>query len=202
MFYDDKLCGKDKKVKEATAAVAVIIFLLWLILTIRVNIVFPGKTIEQCSYGEWTDYKPDIKGVINADVSLSPVSCKMYDYEELKKIYLKEESIGGLDARSNAQYLVFTINIKNNGKEDVNINRLSTLFRYCTPFNGDWNSLEKIDKNNVSVSPGETRETEFVTNVRVYDDIGYKCKERFSENEVFVIFSQYPVEKRLVFNID
>lgn len=79
MFYNDRLSGKERKQKIALIVCAVVVLAVWLMLTIRINTIFPSKKIEKCGYGEWINYTPDIADIITVDVSISPVSCKMYD---------------------------------------------------------------------------------------------------------------------------
>lgn len=61
-------------------------------------------------------------------MSISPVACKMYDRESILKEYTQEQlgvfSVG----KDDTDYLVFTIDIKNNAQEAVSINRLITFF--------------------------------------------------------------------------
>lgn len=202
MFYNDSLSGRQRKKRIAVIICLAMAFIIWLVLTIRINVVFPRKTIEECTYGDWINYSPDIEGVITADVSISPVSCKMYDREHILKEYTEEElgvfSIGIDDTT----YLVFTLDIKNNGQEDVNINRLAAFFIYCTEFNGDNNSLEKMNMDINTVASGETKRIQFVTNIRHKDVWMINSKERFAKSDVYIILSQYPIEKRLVFSIE
>ncbi len=202
MFYNDKLSKKEKRKKTAVILVIVSFLMVWLVLTIRVNIAFPGKTIEKCSYGEWLDYKPNVDSAFNADLSLSPVSCKMYDYNEINEAYSKDELSGDFVTGEGQLFLVFTINVKNNGKEEFNVNMLCVALMYCTEFNGDWNSLELINKGKKTISPEETQSFEFVTSIYVEDALHYNCRERYSEKDVYVIASQYPIERRLVFSIE
>ena len=135
MFYNDRLSGKERKQKIALIVCAVVVLAVWLVLTIRINTIFPFKKIEKCGYGEWINYTPDIADIITADVSISPVACKMYDRESILKEYTQEQlgvfSVG----KDDTDYLVFTIDIKNNAQEAVSINRLITFFFYCTEFN-------------------------------------------------------------------
>lgn len=141
MFYNDRLSGKQRKQKIVLIVCAVVILAVWLVLTIRINTIFPSKKIEKCGYGEWINYTPDIADIITADVSISPVSCKMYDRAGILKDYTKEQLGIFSEGKDNSDYLVFTVDIKNNGQEAVSINRLASLFIYCTEFNGDSNSL-------------------------------------------------------------
>lgn len=89
MFYNDRLSGKQRKQKIALIVCAVVVLAVWLVLTIRINTIFPSKKIEKCGYGEWINYTPDIADIITADVSISPVSCKMYDRAGILKITQK-----------------------------------------------------------------------------------------------------------------
>mgnify|MGYP000250696106 FL=1 len=91
MFYNDRLSGKERKQKIALIVCAVVVLAVWLMLTIRINTIFPSKKIEKCGYGEWINYTPDIADIITADVSISPVSCKMYDRAGILKDYTKEQ---------------------------------------------------------------------------------------------------------------
>ena len=91
MFYNDRLSGKQRKQKIALIVCAVVVLAVWLVLTIRINMIFPSKKIEKCGYGEWINYTPDIADIITADVSISPVSCKMYDRAGILKDYTKEQ---------------------------------------------------------------------------------------------------------------
>lgn len=53
MFYNDRLSGKERKQKIALIVCAVVVLAVWLMLTIRINTIFPSKKIEKCGYGEW-----------------------------------------------------------------------------------------------------------------------------------------------------
>ena len=124
MFYNDRLSGKKRKQKIALIVCAVVVLAVWLVLTIRINTIFPFKKNEKCGYGEWINYTPDIADIITADVSISPVSCKMYDRAGILKDYTKEQLGIFSEGKDDADYLVFTVDIKNNGQETVSINRL------------------------------------------------------------------------------
>lgn len=52
MFYNDRLSGKERKQKIALIVCAVVVLAVWLVLTIRINTIFPFKKIEKCGYGE------------------------------------------------------------------------------------------------------------------------------------------------------
>ena len=64
MFYNDRLSGKQRKQKIALIVCAVVVLAVWLVLTIRINMIFPSKKIEKCGYGEWINYTPDIADII------------------------------------------------------------------------------------------------------------------------------------------
>ena len=192
MFYNDRLSGKERKQKIALIVCAVVVLAVWLMLTIRINTIFPSKKIEKCGYGEWINYTPDIADIITVDVSISPVSCKMYDRAGILKDYTKEH----------ADYLVFTVDIKNNGQEAVNINRLASLLIYCTEFNGDSNSLERMNTDIKTVASGETQRVQFVTNIRYKDAWMVNSRQRYAESDVYIVMSQYPLERRMVFSIE
>lgn len=46
MFYNDRLSGKERKQKIALIVCAVVVLAVWLMLTIRINTIFPSKKIE------------------------------------------------------------------------------------------------------------------------------------------------------------
>lgn len=46
MFYNDRLSGKERKQKIALIVCAVVVLAVWLVLTIRINTIFPFKKIE------------------------------------------------------------------------------------------------------------------------------------------------------------
>ena len=71
--------GKREKKRIAVIAFIIVVIITWLVLVIRINTIFPRKKIEKCGYDEWINYTPDIEDIITADVSISPVACKMYD---------------------------------------------------------------------------------------------------------------------------
>lgn len=112
MFYNDRLSGKERKQKIALIVCAVVVLAVWLVLTIRINMIFPFKKIEKCGYGEWINYTPDIADIITADVSISPVSCKMYDRAGILKDYTKEQLGIFSEGKDDSDYLVFTVDIK------------------------------------------------------------------------------------------
>ena len=87
MFYNDRLSGKEGKKRTAIIVCIIVVIIAWLVLVIRINTIFPRKKIEKCGYGQWINYTPDIEDVITADVSISPVACKMYDRESIKRVY-------------------------------------------------------------------------------------------------------------------
>ena len=53
-----------------------------------------------------------------------------------------------------------------------------------------------------TVASGETKRIQFVTNIRHKDVWMINSKERFAKSDVYIILSQYPIEKRLVFSIE
>ena len=179
MFYNDRLSGKERKQKIALIVCAVVVLAVWLMLTIRINTIFPSKKIEKCGYGEWINYTPDIADIITVDVSISPVSSKMYDRAGILKDYTKEQLGIFSEGKDDADYLVFTVDIKNNGQEAVNINRLASLLIYCTEFNGDSNSLERMNTDIKTVASGETQRVQFVTNIKYKDAAGMWHEDRF-----------------------
>lgn len=202
MFYNNRLAGKWSKKKVASVVCIAVILIVWLVLTIRINIIFPRKTIEKCGYGEWINYTPDIENLITADVSISPVSCKMYDRAGILKD-CTEEQLGAYSVgKEDADYLVFTLDIKNNGQEDISVNRLTAFFFYSTEFNGDCNALEKMSVDINTVAAGETQRVQFVTNIKHEDAWTFNSRERYAKSDVYIIMSQYPLEKRLVFSIE
>lgn len=73
---------------------------------------FSIQKIEKCGYGEWINYTPDIADIITVDVSISPVSCKMYDRAGILKDYTKEQLGIFSEGKDDADYLVFTVDIK------------------------------------------------------------------------------------------
>ncbi len=202
MFYNDRLSGKEGKKRTAIIVCIIVVIIAWLVLVIRINTIFPRKKIEKCGYGQWINYTPDIEDVITADVSISPVACKMYDRESILKEYTKEQlgvfSVG----KDDMDYLVFTIDIKNNAQEAVSINRLITFFFYCTEFNGDSNSLEKMNIDINSVEAGEIQRVQLVTSIRHDDVWKINSRQRYAESDVYIIMSQYPLERRMVFYIE
>ena len=202
MFYNDRLSGKERKQKIALIVCAVVVLAVWLVLTIRINTIFPFKKIEKCGYGEWINYTPDIADIITADVSISPVSCKMYDRAGILKDYTKEQLGIFSEGKDDSDYLVFTVDIKNNGQEAVSINRLASLFIYCTEFNGDSNSLEKMNIDINSVEAGEIQRVQLVTSIRHDDVWKINSRQRYAESDVYIIMSQYPLERRMVFYIE
>ena len=202
MFYNDRLSGKERKQKIALIVCAVVVLAVWLVLTIRINTIFPFKKIEKCGYGEWINYTPDIADIITADVSISPVACKMYDRESILKDYTKEQLGIFSEGKDDADYLVFTVDIKNNGQETVSINRLVSLFIYCTEFNGDSNSLEMMNTDIKTVESGETQRVQFVTNIKYKDAWMVNSRQRYAESDVYIVMSQYPLERRMVFSIE
>lgn len=119
MFYNDRLSGKQRKQKIALIVCAVVVLAVWLVLTIRINTIFPSKKIEKCGYGEWINYTPDIADIITADVSISPVSCKMYDRAGILKDYTKEQLGIFSEGKDDSDYLVFTV--------DINFKQISQL---------------------------------------------------------------------------
>ena len=202
MFYNDRLSGKERKQKIALIVCAVVVLAVWLMLTIRINTIFPSKKIEKCGYGEWINYTPDIADIITADVSISPVSCKMYDRAGILKDYTKEQLGIFSEGKDDADYLVFTVDLKNNGQEAVNINRLASLLIYCTEFNGDSNSLERMNTDIKTVASGETQRVQFVTNIKYKDAWMVNSRQRYAESDVYIVMSQYPLERRMVFSIE
>ena len=110
MFYNDRLSGKKRKQKIALIVCAVVVLAVWLVLTIRINTIFPSKKIEKCGYGEWINYTPDIADIITADVSISPVSCKMYDRAGILKDYTKEQ-LGIFSEGKDSAYLCLLLTI-------------------------------------------------------------------------------------------
>lgn len=163
---------------------------------------FSIQKIEKCGYGEWINYTPDIADIITADVSISPVSCKMYDRAGILKDYTKEQLGIFSEGKDDSDYLVFTVDIKNNGQEAVSINRLASLFIYCTEFNGDSNSLERMNTDIKTVASGETQRVQFVTNIKYKDAWMVNSRQRYAESDVYIVMSQYPLERRMVFSIE
>lgn len=104
--------------------------------------------------------------------------------------------------KDDTDYLVFTIDIKNNAQEAVSINRLITFFFYCTEFNGDSNSLEKMNIDINSVEAGEIQRVQLVTSIRHDDVWKINSRQRYAESDVYIIMSQYPLERRMVFYIE
>lgn len=51
MFYNDRLSGKQRKQKIALIVCAVVVLAVWLVLTIRINMIFPSKKIENADMG-------------------------------------------------------------------------------------------------------------------------------------------------------
>lgn len=46
MFYNDRLSGKERKQKIALIVCAVVVLAVWLVLTIRINTIFPSKRLK------------------------------------------------------------------------------------------------------------------------------------------------------------
>lgn len=46
MFYNDRLSGKERKQKIALIVCAVVVLAVWLMLTIRINTIFPSKRLK------------------------------------------------------------------------------------------------------------------------------------------------------------
>ena len=65
MFYNDRLSGKERKQKIALIVCAVVVLAVWLMLTIRINTIFPSKKIEKCGYGEWINYTPALSYILH-----------------------------------------------------------------------------------------------------------------------------------------
>ncbi|MCI5500739.1 MAG: hypothetical protein MR409_02285 [Lachnospiraceae bacterium] len=202
MFYNDKKTVKERNRTVLIWLVAGIALIIWIAFTIRVNAAFPNKEIIVCHSGEWIDYSPNIDGVINADVSISPVSCTMYTKDDLQKKY-GDYNLCFLSDSLNPEirYLVFEINIRNNGKEPVNANRLTSYYLYSTPYNGDYNALERITDGTTDINPGETKTFELCTLIREKDAVMINCHERYVKSDVYILLTQYPMERRLVFSI-
>lgn len=202
MFYNDRKTARQRKRTVVICSMLAVAFIVWVIFIIRINLAFPDKEILTCNQGEWMDYSPDIEHVISADVSISPVSCVMYTQESLQREY-SDYNLNFLSNSSNSKnkYLVFEISIKNNGNEVINAKKLTTFFMYATPFNGDCNCFDRITDEGEDVAPGETKKVKLVTLVHELDAVLVNCHERYVKSEVYIILTQYPIERRLVFNI-
>lgn len=198
MFYKNNI---SKKRKILIISIIAIPLLIWAVLVVRINLAYPDKEIIECGYGESMDYKPDIEGRIKADVSLSPVSCVMMDKEGLLSQY--GDTYNGIisDDRYNMKYLIFEISIKNNGADTVKIRMLTSFFMYASPFNAGSNVLNYMDGQVEELAAGETVNVKF--SAIIYDgDVLPNSSERFKTYDIYMIVSQYPVERRLVFEID
>ena len=109
MFYNDRLSGKERKQKIALIVCAVVVLAVWLMLTIRINTIFPSKKIEKCGYGEWINYTPDIADIITVDVSISPVSCKMYDRGRYFKKITQKNSLEYFQKEKTIQIILYLL---------------------------------------------------------------------------------------------
>jgi hypothetical protein len=195
MFYK----GGDKRKRLVLCGVVCLLTVIWAVQVYSVNASFPGKTIIECRYNESIGYAPDVDGIINADVSLTPVSCVMLTADEVSKNYPELfENMGSFVS----DYLIFEVNIKNNRNEEVRIYPLTAFFLYASPFNGDSNSLTYIDTDNVSTVGGNEELTIKLAASVISDDSFGKGRDRYINTEQYILVSQYPEERRLVFRIE
>lgn len=192
MFYNHKV----KKVKLIIPVLAIVV---WAGFVIRVNAAFPDKTIVECHYNEWLDYKAELN-FLSVNISLSPVSCHIESGEELMKQY--QSSFGSKKVWLEKDYLVFELAVKNNADAPIDIQQLTYCFFYCSPFNGNTNSTIYLNRENKDeIEPGET--IHILEAALFYSgDMFPNSFERYKAEDVYVLVSQYPVEKRLVFRIE
>lgn len=196
MFYK---C-KNKKRRTIILVVITVLLIIWGGFVIRVARAFPSKTIVRCEQNEWIDYSPEIKDFISADVSISPVSCNIISGGEIAELYPETYMRGSIP--EDKKFLVFDIAVRNNADESLGIRRLVGYFLYCSPFNGDCNSLTYIDENNVNeIEGGEEKVIKLAARLH-YEDALPDSYSRYIKEEVYMLISQYPIEKRLVFRIE
>lgn len=196
MFYKSKL---SKKRKVLYAVICLLIFSVWGTLVFIVNSEYPDKTIIECRYGEWIDYEPDVEGVIKANVSLSPLSCDIATGQELVEQYT--ESLKYSYIFNEREYFVFEIAIKNNVDTAANVRKLAAYFMFCSPENGSSNALLYLNDEIAEVQAKETVTVRFATLFNYLDALP-NSYERFMNSDIYVLISNYPIERRLVFRAD
>ena len=195
MFYNHR----NKKKTAAAVIIAAIIIPLWGIEVYKINKAFPRLTIVSCGNNEWMRYTPDVKDYIQADVSISPISCVILPNEEVVRAYPDDDKLLSLEGRYN---LLFEIKVRNNSDEAVKITRLCAYFMYASPFNGNHNALWYVHNDDKTELNGYEEATIKLTTIIRYEDWLPNSYERYIKEGVYILISHYPVEKRLVFQIE
>lgn len=193
MFYNHR----NKKKIAIAAVIAAVIIPLWAIEVWKINKAFPRKTIESCGYNEWMRYTPDVKDYIQADVSISPLSCVILPNEEVIRDYPNNDLLSA-EGRYN---LLFELKVKNNSDTAVKITRLCAYFMYVSPFNSDWNAPRYVHNDDKMEIAGHEETVIKLTAIIDYEDWLPNSYERYIKENAYILISQYPVEKRLVFQI-
>ena len=198
MFYK---C-KNKKMIIILIIAAIIILVIWGIEVWKVRKAFPQKTIQSCGYNEWISYTPDDM-YIKADVSIAPVSCTIMTPQDFARQYRNVDGpfTGEVRGGRFLYNMVFEINIKNNSDLPVDITRLCTFFMAASPFNTSSNGVQYINENGKNDIKGHENATiKLLT--RVNCDSWYPDSyNNYIKSDMYILISQYPVEKRLVFQI-
>lgn len=190
MFYKHK--------KNPLLLLFIPLLIVWAALVIRVNTAFPKKTIVEYPIGEWAHYTPHLN-FFTADLSICPVSCTVTSGSNISEQY--PDSYQRTTLKKDKEYLIFEQLITNHSDTPVDIKHLVMCFFYCSPFNGNNNSLTYLDNAGVTVIPaGETVRIKCATIFRSFD-LFPDSRRRFMDSDVYILFSQYPVERRLVYRI-
>lgn len=196
MFYK---CKNKKKIFIAIIAAALLL-IMWGAEVWKVNKAFPPKTFEDYHYNEQMHYTPD-NDYIKADVSITPVSCSILTTEDFVRRYPNVSGFLVGTTGKQKHNLVFTIKIKNNSDIPVEIERICTYFMYASPFNANSNGLQYINGNGkTEIQSNEEATVKLLSRVRC--DAWYpNSYKEYVKAGAYIIITQYPVEKRLVFQI-
>lgn len=180
--------------------IAGIIIVLGIFFVLRVNNVqsrFPQKRIEECREGEVISYNPRIDNLISADTEISPVGISVYSgLEFLEKYPEMAATYSNMKEFESFYMIVPEVEIKNKGKEVVNIERLVMYFQFTSPYNGYTNGVRILNDNDIN--PDETKIAQLAVLVNP-EYIGRENLELFFGSDFYILMSSYPIEKRLIY---